>query len=178
MTDGTTGPDDASRAGPDPLTRFFRDAVEAQERAINQAQGWSTSIMAAYKEQAEDHSALLRSVDRSLRATEELLESQTKATKALTESLEASRQLMETLVGSHQRGLDRLQGMVTDAIEQVSGRLQAPAPQPGVSDTATSPLAAQNAAYVQMTNEWLDALNRFMSGGSAGGADTAPPPRR
>jgi hypothetical protein len=176
MTDRPTRSADAAQAVADPMTRFFRDAIEAQERAVTQAQSWAVNIMSAYREQAEDHSALLQSVNRSLRAAEDLLESQTKATKALSESLEASRQLMETLAGSHQRGLDRLQAMVTDAVEQVSGRLQPPAPPAGASDTPTSPLNAPNATYLQLTNEWLDALNRFMSGGGgAAGPDTATP---
>jgi hypothetical protein len=177
MTDGQTTPGDAETAASDLMTTFLREALEAQQRAISQAQDWSISTMAAYREQAEEHTALLRAVDRSLRATEDLLESQARATKALSESLDASRQLMETLVGSHQRGMDRLERMIAVAVEQVGGQLQASTPRPGLADSGSGPFAAQNAAYLNLTKDWLDALNGFMGGGLAARANDESSPR-
>ena len=70
------------------------NAVEAYERTLTLVQSWFEGILATYKEQAESYGAMLRSVDTSLRALEQVVESQAKITKALGESLDASRQVV------------------------------------------------------------------------------------
>ena len=59
------------------------NAVEAYERTLTVVQNWFEGILATYKEQAEGYGAMLRSVDTSLRALEQVVESQAKITQAL-----------------------------------------------------------------------------------------------
>ena len=59
------------------------NAVESYERTLNLVQNWFEGIMATYKEQTESYGAMLRSVDTSLRALEQVVETQAKTTKAL-----------------------------------------------------------------------------------------------
>jgi len=164
MTGASEDTGDAAAAAFGPLGTLFRDAVQAQERALTQAQNWSVDAMAAYREQVEDQSALLRSMSRSLEAMEALVESQTRATQALGESLDAFRELGETLVSSHQRGLDRLDALVRDVVDQVGGQLQAFRPPADAAGPVPNAMTQQSAAYVQATQDWMEALTALLGG--------------
>ncbi len=176
MTQEPTAPRDAAAAF-EQMGRLFHDAVEAQGQAVNRAQGWSTDIMAAYREQVEEYNALLKGVNRSLRAMEELVESQTKATKAMSESLDASRELVNTAVAANQRSLDRVESLLASMVQQSTRQLEVLSSQMQASQSMVpGPLAAQNAAYLALAREWTDAFNNFLSGtradeGSSGAED-------
>jgi DNA repair exonuclease SbcCD ATPase subunit len=165
MTDVPEAPRTAGGAAFEPIAAFLREAAEAQSQAMSMAQGWSMNVMAAYREQMEEYNAMLQSVSRSLRAMEELVESQTKAAKALGESLDASRQLVDTAVASNQKSLERVETLVTGMVDQVNGQLKALRDQAQVTESmVTGPFAAQNAAYLKMARDWMDTFNSYLGG--------------
>jgi hypothetical protein len=165
MTEEPGSPWSAGGAAFEPIASFLRDAVKAQEDAMSQAQTWSVNVMAAYREQADEFNAMLQAVNRSLLAMEELVQSQTKATRALGESLEASRQLVDTAVTSNQRSLERLESLVKGMVDQVGGQLQALGHEtPTTGSVESGPLAAPNEAYLTMARAWMDAFNSFLGG--------------
>ncbi len=164
MTQEPTAPRNPA-AALEQTARFLHDAVEAQGQAIGRAQSWSTDLMAAYREQIEEYNALLQGVNRSLRAMEQLVESQAKATRAMAESLDASRELVNTAVVANRRSLDRVESLLGSMVQQATRQLEAVGNQMQASESMISgPLAAQNAAYLALTREWTDAFNNFLSG--------------
>ena len=167
MTQEPTAPRDPAAAF-EQMSRFLRDAVEAQGQAVNRAQGWSADLMAAYREQVEEYNALLKGVNRSLRAMEELVESQTKATQAMSESLDASRELVNTAVAANQKSLDRVESLLASMVQQTTRQLEVLGGQMQAGQSVVSgPLAAQNAAYLALTREWTDTFNKFLGGARA-----------
>jgi paraquat-inducible protein B len=159
----------------EPVATFLREAVEAQQRAMGLAQTWSIKMMTAHQEQAEEYTALLRAVNRSLAAMEELVESQTKANRALGESLDASRQLVDIATTSNQKSLDRLESLVTATTEQVEAyfaALRRDATDQGA--TTAGQAEAGSSAYLDLTRAWMDSFNRFLSGGSDSTSPESP----
>ena len=168
MTDQPGNARSAGSAGFEPFAAFLRGAAEAQMEAVRLAQRWSTETMETYQEQAKEYHAMLEAVNRSLRAMEELMESQTKATQALRESVDAARNLVDTAAASNRKGLERMESHVSGMVEQVDRQLQALRQQAQLGDSLTTgPLAAQNAAYAQLTRDWMEAFSGLLTGRTA-----------
>jgi len=144
------------------------DAVRAHQRALETAQGWSTTLLDTLKEQTKSYSAMLRSVDASLRAMEQAVTSQAETTKALAESLEASRQVVASATTTHQRSFEQVEkwvdGMLT-ALDEQLGALRAQV-EAGQALTA-NPVAAQGEAFLAMTQEWMEAYRRLAAAAPA-----------
>ena len=103
-------------SGLESLGGMVGNAVESYERTLNLVQSWFEGILATYKEQAESYGAMLRSVDASLHALEEVVEGQAKITKALGESLDASRQVVTAATNSNQHSTERIETFVGDVL--------------------------------------------------------------
>ena len=139
-------------------------AVESYERTLNLVQNWFEGILATYKEQAESYWAMLRSVDASLHALEEVVEGQAKITRALGESLDASRQVVSAATNSNQHSTERIETFVGDVLGVLTGQLQALKNQVDIGQTMLSdPLSAQSAMFLKMTQDWNDAYGRMLS---------------
>jgi hypothetical protein len=150
--------------------------MHAHQRAVEAAQGWSTSLLDTLQEQTRSYSALLRSVDASLRAMEQAVRSQAETTKALAESLEASRQVVESATQSTQRSFEQVgswvEGMLT-ALDQQLGSLRTQV-ESGRA-LVTDPVSAQSEAFLAMTQDWMDAYQRLAAAGPAAWAARAKP---
>ena len=167
-------PDEATQRPPglESFATLASDAVHAHQRAVEAAQGWSTSLLDTLQEQTRSYSAMLRSVDASLRAMEQAVRSQAETTKALTESLEASRQVVESATQTSQRSFEQVESWVEgllSALDQQLGSLRA---QVETGRALTDPVAAQGEAFLAMTQDWMDAYRRL-----AGAAPAAWRPR-
>ena len=139
------------------------NGVESYERTLNLVQGWFEGILATYKEQAESYGAMLRSVDASLRALEQVVEAQAKTTKALGESLEASRQVVTAAASSNQHSTERIEGFVDDVLGLLGGQLQALKNQVEVGQAMLSdPMSTQSALFTKMTQDWSDAYGQML----------------
>src|SRR5687767_2553911 len=140
------------------------NAVEAYERTLTLVQSWFEGILASYKEQAESYGAMLRSVDASLHALEEVVEGQAKITKALGESLDASRQVVTAATNSNQHSTERIETFVADVLGVLSGQLEALKSQVDIGKTMLAdPVSAQSAMFLKMTQDWSDAYGRMLS---------------
>ena len=107
---------------------------------------------------------MLRSVDASLRALEQVVEAQAKITKSLGESLDASRQVVTAATTSNQHSTERIEGFVSDVLGVLSGQLEALKSQVDIGQTMLSdPLSAQSAMFLKMTQDWNDAYGRMLS---------------
>lgn len=155
---GTTVP------GLEALGGLTANAVESYERTVKLVQSWFEGVLATYKEQAESYGAMLRSVDASLRALEQVVEAQATITKALGESLDASRQVVMSATSSNQHSQERLEGFVADVLAVLNGQLQALKSQVDIGQTMLSdPMSAQSAMFAKMTQDWNDAYGRMLS---------------
>jgi len=155
---GTTVP------GLEALGGLAVNAVESYERTLNLVQNWFEGVLATYKEQAESYGAMLRSVDASLRALEQVVEAQAKITKSLGESLDASRQVVTAATTSNQHSTERIEGFVSDVLGVLSGQLEALKTQVDIGQTMLSdPMSAQSAIFAKMTQDWSDAYGRMLS---------------
>jgi hypothetical protein len=164
-----TNPPDQGRGtttvpGLESLGGMFGNAVEAYERTLNLVQSWFEGILATYKEQAEGYAAMLRSVDASLRALEQVVEGQAKITKALGESLDASRQVVTAATSSNQHSTERIETFVGEVLALLTGQLQALKSQVDIGQAMLSdPMSTQSAVFQKMTQDWSDAYGRMLS---------------
>ena len=150
--------------GLESLGGMVSNAVESYERTLNLVQNWFEGILATYKEQAESYGAMLRSVDASLHALEEVVEGQAKITKALGESLDASRQVVSAATNSNQHSTERIETFVGDVLAVLTGQLESLKKQVDIGQTMLSdPLSAQSAMFLKMTQDWNDAYGRMLS---------------
>jgi hypothetical protein len=155
---GTTVP------GLESLGGMVGNAVESYERTLNLVQSWFEGILATYKEQAESYGAMLRSVDASLHALEEVVEGQAKITKALGESLDASRQVVTAATKSNQHSTERIETFVADVLGVLNGQLEALKSQVDIGKTMLAdPVSAQSALFLKMTQDWNEAYGRMLS---------------
>ena len=153
---------------PDPglesLGGMVSNAVESYERTLNLVQNWFEGILATYKEQAESYGAMLRSVDASLHALEEVVEGQAKITRALGESLDASRQVVSAATNSNQHSTERIETFVGDVLGVLTGQLESLKKQVDIGQSMLSdPLSTQSALFLKMTQDWNDAYGRMLS---------------
>lgn len=155
---GTTVP------GLESLGGMVVNAVEAYERTLNLVQSWFEGIVATSKEQAESYAAMLRSVDASLRAVEQVIEGQAKITKALGESLDASREVVTAATSSNQHSTERIETFVGEVLAVLNGQLQALKSQVDIGQTMLSdPMSTQSAIFLKMSRDWSDAYDRMLS---------------
>lgn len=160
-------------AGLESMNAMARSAMEAYERTIALAQTWSEGIMASYREQTESYAALLVSVDKSLRAMEQVVESQAKTTRALAESLDASRQVVTTAMKSNQQSSERVETFVTEVLGVLTGQLDAVRTQVDLGQAMmANPAAGQQAVLLKMTQDWTEAYTRLLG---AATPSTRPP---
>lgn len=140
-----------------------RSAVDAYERTLNLMQTWSEAMMATYREQAESYAAMLLSVDKSLRAMEQVVENQAKTTKALAESLDASRQVVTAAMNSNQHSTERVETFVTEVLGVLTGQLEAIRSQVDLGQAMLStPVSGQSARFLKMTQDWTEAYRRLL----------------
>ena len=157
-----------------PAATFVNEVFKAQAQAMSQAQSWSLDAMTAYREQAEAYNSLLQALNRTLAAAErsqralvELAESHAKAAQALTDGVSASRELVSTAEASNRKSLERLETLVTGMVEQAAAQVAALGSQTLPESFTAGPLAAQNAAYQELTRTWAQAFTSMLGSGGA-----------
>lgn len=151
-----------SAAGLESMGAMARSAMEAYERTLNLMQTWSEGIMATYREQTEGYAAMLVSMDKSLRAMEQVVESQAKTTKAMAESLDASRQVVTSAMRSNEHSTERVEAFVTEVLGVLTGQLEAVRSQVDLGQTMMSAPVAGQQAFVKMTQDWTEAYSRLL----------------
>jgi hypothetical protein len=121
-------------------------------------QGWSEGVLSTLKEQADSYTALLRSVDASLRAMEQASTSQAQRTNALVRSLEASREVVSTVMSAHQHSIDRVETFLQGMLDVLTGQLEELRMQGDICQAMVSDrVAAQSATFMKVSQDWMDA---------------------
>jgi len=107
---------------------------------------------------------MLRSVDASLHALEEVVEGQAKIARALGESLDAQRQVVTAATTSNDNSTERIEKFVGDVLGVLTGQLQALKSQVEIGQSMMAdPVSTQSALFLKMTQEWTDAYGRMLS---------------
>jgi ABC-type transporter Mla subunit MlaD len=141
---------------------MVRESVRAHARAVEMTQDWLEGALSTLKDQAESVGALLRSVDASLRATEQVVKSQAEATAAMAENLRASREVVDSAMAAHRHTVEGLETYVSGTLETLTRQVQAVRSQVEAGQRAFSdPVAAQSAAFLQLTRDWAEAYQRL-----------------
>lgn len=167
----------ADAPGLESLGAMTGSAFDAYERTLNLVQSWSEGIMATYKEQANGYAAMLRSADKSLRAMEQVVESQAKTTKALAESLDASRQLVTSAMESNKNSTERVETFVEEVLKVINAQVDALRTQVEIGQTMFSNPTSASTAFLKMTQDWTNAYGRLINatGSSARPGGTSKP---
>ncbi len=94
----------------DSYQKILTNAVAAQERNVNLAQGWVEGINEMLATQAETNRALTGAMESYVTVVDEALKSQEKTNRALTQSLESYREVIERANASQEQSVKLAQG--------------------------------------------------------------------
>jgi tRNA A37 threonylcarbamoyltransferase TsaD len=158
-------PSPRATAGLESIGAMMTGAAQAHARALELTQGWAQSVLGTLQEQATSYSALLTSVDTSLRATEQAIKSQAETTKAMAESLEASRNIVSTAMSAQQQTADRIETLVRGLVDVLGGQLETLRAQMQASQAMLpDPVAAQSNLFLEATKDWVDVYDQMIRG--------------
>ena len=108
----------------EPYQRVMQNAVDAQQRNVQLAQGWVESLTGVLESQAEANRALTRAMESYAGVVEEALRSQERTNRALAESLEAYRDVVERVSALQERNTDLVQGFFGDVTAELREGMQ------------------------------------------------------
>lgn len=107
----------------DSYLRGVQNAVDAQQRSVQLAQGWVEGLTDVMQSQAETNRALTRAMDNFASVVGEAVESQERTARALTESLESYKEVVERANETQEKNarlVENLLGGVTSELSQQS----------------------------------------------------------
>jgi hypothetical protein len=113
-----------SEAFGEPYRRVMQNAVDAQQRNMQLAQGWVDGLTGVLESQAETNRALTRAMEAYVGVVEEAIRSQERTNRALTESLEAYREVLERTTALQERSTDLVQGFFGDVNAELREGMQ------------------------------------------------------
>jgi hypothetical protein len=108
----------------EPYRRVMQNAVDAQQRNMQLAQGWVEGLTGVLESQAETNRALTRAMESYANVVEEALRSQERTNRALAESLEAYRVIVERSTALQERSTDLVQGFFGDVTAELREGMQ------------------------------------------------------
>lgn len=108
----------------EPYRRVMQNAVDAQQRNMQLAQGWVDGLTGVLESQAETNRALTRAMESYVGVVEEALRGQERTNRALAESLEAYRDVVERVAALQERSTDLVQGFFGDVTVELREGMQ------------------------------------------------------
>jgi hypothetical protein len=108
----------------EPYRRVMQNAVDAQQRNMQLAQGWVEGLTGVLESQAETNRALTRAMESYVGVVEEALRGQERTNRALAESLEAYRDVVERAAALQERSTDLVQGFFGDMTVELREGMQ------------------------------------------------------
>ena len=108
----------------EPYREVVRNAVDAQQRNVQLAQGWVESVTGVLESQAEANRALTRAMESHSHAVEEAIKSQERTSRALAESLEAYKEVIERNTALQEKNADLVQGFFGDVTSELREGMQ------------------------------------------------------
>jgi phage-related tail protein len=121
------GPEAARRlteAFGEPYREVVRNAVDAQQRNVQLAQGWVEGVTGLLESQAEANRALTRAMEGHTKAVEEAIRSQERTSRALAESLESYKEVIERNTALQENSTKLLQGFFGDVTSELREGMQ------------------------------------------------------
>ena len=122
-----SGPEAARRlteAFGEPYREVIRNAVDAQQRNVQLAQGWVEGVSGLLESQAEANRALIRAMQSHTRAVEEAIKSQERTSRALAESLESYKEVIERNTALQENSTKLVQGFFGDVTSELRDGMQ------------------------------------------------------
>src|SRR5918997_5291709 len=113
-----------SEAFGEPYRKVMQNAVNAQQRNMQLAQGWVEGLTGVLESQAEANRALTRAMESYVNVVEEALRSQERTNRALAESLEAYREVVERAATLQEGTTDLVQGFFGDVTAELREGMQ------------------------------------------------------
>lgn len=108
----------------EPYREVVRNAVDAQQRNVQLAQGWVESVTGVIESQAEANRALTRAMESHTHAVEEAIKSQERTSRALAESLESYKEVIERNNALQEKSTDLVQGFFGDVTSELRDGMQ------------------------------------------------------
>jgi hypothetical protein len=122
-----SGPEAARRlteAFGEPYREVVRNAVDAQQRNVQLAQGWVEGVSGLLESQAEANQALTRAMESHTRAVEEAIKSQERTSRALAESLESYKEVIDRNTALQENSTRLIQGFFGDVTSELRDGMQ------------------------------------------------------
>jgi phage-related tail protein len=122
-----SGPEAARRlteAFGEPYREVVRNAVDAQQRNVQLAQGWVDGVTGLLESQVEANRALTRAMESHTRAVEEAIKSQERTSRALAESLESYKEVIERNTALQENSNKLVQGFFGDVTSELRDGMQ------------------------------------------------------
>jgi phage-related tail protein len=157
------GPEAARRlteAFGEPYREVVRNAVDAQQRNVQLAQGWVEGVSGLLESQAEANRALTRAMESHTKAVEEAIRSQERTSRALAESLESYKEVIERNTALQENSTKLVQGIFGDVTSELRDGMQ------GSQEVARSLMEGsekQMEAFEAMLGEAMDSYANLMN---------------
>jgi hypothetical protein len=157
------GPEAARRlteAFGEPYREVVRNAVDAQQRNVQLAQGWVEGVSGLLESQAEANRALTRAMESHTKAVEEAIRSQERTSRALVESLESYKEVIERNTALQENSTKLVQGFFGDVTSELREGMQ------GSQEVARSLMEGsekQMEAFEAMLGEAMDSYANLMN---------------
>ena len=159
---------DREQPGAEKLTEAFGDsyraamgnAVDAQKRNFELAQGWVDGLTGVLESQAEANRALTKAMESYVKVVDEALKSQERTNRALAESMESYREAVEKVSELQERNTDLTRGF----LQGVTGELRQGAESSQVmARDLTEGSRRQMEAFQQMLGEAMSSYTSLMN---------------
>ncbi len=108
----------------EPYRRVMENAVDAQQRNVQLAQGWVAGLTGVLESQAEANRALTRAMESYVNVVEEAIRSQERTSRALAESLEAYKDVIERTTSLQERSTSLVESFFGDVTTELREGMQ------------------------------------------------------
>ena len=108
----------------EPYRRVMQNAVDAQQRNVQLAQGWVEGLTGVLESQAETNRALTRAMESYVNVVEEAIRSQERTSRALAESLEAYKDVVERTTNLQERSTNLVESFFGDVTTELREGMQ------------------------------------------------------
>ncbi len=108
----------------EPYREVARNAIGAQQRNVQLAQGWVDGVTGLLESQAAANRALTRAMESHTRAVEEAIKSQERTSRALAESLESYKEVIERNTALQENSTKLVQGFFGDVTSELRDGMQ------------------------------------------------------
>lgn len=144
----------------EPYREVVRNAVDAQQRNVQLAQGWVDGLTGVLESQAEANRALTSAMERYVTVVEEAVRSQERTSKALAESLEAYKEVIDRTTALQDRSENLVQGFFGDITSELRDGMQnSQAVAQGMMDGSQRQIEAFQKMLAEAMDSYMSLLN-------------------